>query len=104
MLIKNVKIIFPDSIIPGSIIIQNNKIYKIFLNHTPKYDGDILDGENLYLSPGFIDIHIHGAYGCDTMDATCESLKDFSSYIKTWRYFISSNYNDMFKRRYTKCY
>lgn len=78
MLIKNVKIIFPDSITPGSIIIQNNKIYKIFLNHTPKYDGDILDGENLYLSPGFIDIHIHGAYGCDTMDATCESLKKIS--------------------------
>lgn len=81
MLIKNVKIIFPDSIIPGSIIIQNNKIYKIFLNHTPKYDGDILDGENLYLSPGFIDIHIHGAYGCDTMDATCESLKKISQAI-----------------------
>lgn len=81
MLIKNVKIIFPNSITPGSIIIQNNKIYKIFLNHTPKYDGDILDGENLYLSPGFIDIHIHGAYGCDTMDATCESLKKISQTI-----------------------
>lgn len=78
MLIKNVKIIFPDSISSGSIIIQNNKIYKIFLNHTPKYDGDVFDGENLYLSPGFIDIHIHGALGYDTMDGNLESLKQIS--------------------------
>ncbi len=81
MLIKNVKIIFPDSIIPGSIIIQNNKIYKIFLNHNPRYDGKTLDGENLYLSPGFIDIHIHGAFGCDTMDATKESIQHISKTI-----------------------
>ncbi len=74
MLIKNVKLIFSDSIIPGSVIIQNEKIYKIFLNHTPKYEGEVLDGENLYLSPGFIDIHIHGACGHDTMDASYEGL------------------------------
>lgn len=78
MLIKNVKIIFPDSISPGSIIIKNNKIYKIFLNYTPEYDGDVFDGENLYLSPGFIDIHIHGALGYDTMDGNLESLKQIS--------------------------
>lgn len=78
MLIKNVKMIFPDSIIPGSVIIQKDKIYKIFLNHTPRYEGESLDGENLYLSPGFIDIHIHGAYGHDTMDATSEGLLEIS--------------------------
>lgn len=81
LLIKNVKIIFPESITPGSVIIQNNKIYKIFLNHNPKYDGETLDGENLYLSPGFIDIHIHGARGFDVMDGTPESLKEISKTI-----------------------
>lgn len=81
MLIKNIKIVFPDSIVPGSVVIQNDKIYKIFLNHNPRYDGETLDGENLYLSPGFIDIHIHGALGCDTMDATKESLSNISNTI-----------------------
>ncbi|MDN5352685.1 MAG: N-acetylglucosamine-6-phosphate deacetylase [Clostridiales bacterium] len=28
-----------------------------------------------YISPGFIDIHIHGAGGCDAMDGTPESLQ-----------------------------
>lgn len=78
MLIRDVKLIFNDSITPGSVIIQNGKIYKIFLNHTPKYEGKILDGEGLYLSPGFIDIHIHGACGHDTMDASYEGLINIS--------------------------
>ncbi len=76
MLIKNVQIIFHDSITPGSVVVHNSKIHKIFLNHSPKYDGEILDGENMYLSPGFIDIHIHGTNGYDTMDASHESLEE----------------------------
>lgn len=78
MLIKNVRIIFPDSIIAGSVVVQSGKIHKIFLNHCPKYEGETIDGENMYLSPGFIDIHIHGAKGFDTMDGTEESLIEIS--------------------------
>lgn len=79
MLIKNVKLIFTDSIVPGSVVIQNGKIYKIFLNHNPIYEGEILDGEGLYLSPGFIDIHIHGASNHDTMDASYEGIIEISN-------------------------
>ena len=79
MLIKNVKLIFTDSIVPGSVVIQNGKIYKIFLNHNPRYEGEILDGEGLYLSPGFIDIHIHGASNHDTMDASYEGIIEISN-------------------------
>lgn len=82
MLIKNVKIIFPDSINEGSVLLKEGKIHNIFLNDTnPNYQGEILDGENLYLSPGFIDVHIHGANGCDTMDSTSESIKEISKTI-----------------------
>ena len=82
MLIKNVKIIFPDTIKKGSVLIKNGKIQNIFLNNTPSdYNGDILEGEELYLSPGFIDIHIHGANGFDTMDSTSECLKEISKTI-----------------------
>lgn len=82
MLIKNVKIIFPNSIKEGSVLIQGKKIEKIFLGNTVEnYSGEVLEGENLYLSPGFIDVHIHGAIGCDTMDGTCESLQEISKTI-----------------------
>ena len=31
---------------------------------------EIIDATGLYISPGFIDMHIHGGAGCDFMDAT----------------------------------
>ncbi len=40
-------------------------------------DGDIvIDGKGLYCSAGFIDQHIHGYNGIDTMDASVEQLLD----------------------------
>ncbi|GGI40645.1 N-acetylglucosamine-6-phosphate deacetylase [Mammaliicoccus stepanovicii] len=40
------------------------------------YEGDLeqIDLKGHHLIPGFIDIHIHGGYGQDAMDATPESL------------------------------
>jgi len=34
----------------------------------------IIDARGAYVSPGFIDIHIHGFRGCDSMDGTLENL------------------------------
>ena len=31
-----------------------------------------------HLVPGFIDLHVHGANGCDVMDATPEALQSMS--------------------------
>ena len=33
-----------------------------------------IDGGGLYLSPGFIDIHVHGGGGHDFMDASEEAV------------------------------
>jgi len=79
MLIKNCKIIYKDEIELGSILIENGKISKI--NPSKIYDEDIVEGEGLYLSPGFIDIHIHGAGGFDTMDGTYEAINTISKTI-----------------------
>lgn len=59
MLIKNCNIIFIDKIEKGSVLIENGKIKEI--NPTAPYEGETIDAEGLYLSPGFIDVHIHGA-------------------------------------------
>ena len=40
---------------------------------------EIIDAEGNYVSPGFIDIHIHGSGGADAMDATFEALETISS-------------------------
>ncbi|SNS58100.1 N-acetylglucosamine-6-phosphate deacetylase [Anaerovirgula multivorans] len=42
---------------------------------------EIIDVKGCYISPGFIDIHIHGSGGSDTMDGTVEALKMISNTI-----------------------
>lgn len=79
MLIKNCNIIYLDKIEKGSLLMENGCIKEI--NPTDYSDEDVLDAEGLYLSPGFIDVHIHGAGGCDTMDGTIESINTISETI-----------------------
>ena len=78
MLIKNCKIIYIDKIEKGSVLIEDGKIKKINPSH---YEGEVFDAKGLYLSPGFIDIHIHGAGGHDTMEGTYVALNNISKTI-----------------------
>lgn len=36
---------------------------------------EIIEAQGLYVSPGFINIHVHGCMGCDTMDDSPEALE-----------------------------
>ncbi|MGJ9458116.1 N-acetylglucosamine-6-phosphate deacetylase [Oceanobacillus sp. CF4.6] len=76
--IKNAKLFLEDKVIPnGGIYIENRKI-KAFVEDDDSFqlpdDVQVIDGANSNLIPGFIDGHIHGANGADTMDATEEAL------------------------------
>src|SRR5690606_12064559 len=79
MIIKNCNIIFIDKIENGSVLIEDEKIKEI----NPKFsdDSEVIDADGLYLSPGFIDVHIHGAGGYDTMDGTFEAINEISKTI-----------------------
>ena len=79
MLIKNCNIIYLDRIENGSVLIEDGKIKEI--NPTNVDTADIIDANGLYLSPGFIDVHIHGAGGHDTMDGTYEAINEISKVI-----------------------
>lgn len=79
MLINNCNIIYLDKIENGSLLIKNGKIKEI--NPTSYNDNNIIDANGLYISPGFIDVHIHGAGGYDTMDGTVDSLNSISKII-----------------------
>lgn len=79
MIIKNCNIIYLDRIEKGSILVENGKIKAI--NPASYNTVEVIDGEGLYLSPGFIDVHIHGAGGYDTMDGTYEAINEISKTI-----------------------
>lgn len=76
MLLINCNIIYLDRIEKGAILIKNGKITEF--NPTHVSDDIIIDCDGLYVSPGFIDIHIHGAGGFDTMDGNFESINEIS--------------------------
>ncbi|NLD49479.1 MAG: N-acetylglucosamine-6-phosphate deacetylase [Clostridiaceae bacterium] len=69
--IRNGDIVTPFEILKNfTIEIENGIIKKIFQNEgaiTP--NSDIIDAAGMYICPGLIDIHFHGAIGKDTMDA-----------------------------------
>lgn len=79
MLLKNCNIIYLNSIEKGSILVENGKIKEI--NPINYIDKNVIDANGLYVSPGFIDVHIHGAGGYDTMDGTSEAIDIISKTI-----------------------
>ena len=77
--ITNGRIISPERIIPnGSVLIEDGIITDV-----AEYDLDIpgaitLDAGGRYISPGFIDIHVHGGGGYDFMDNTVEAFLEIA--------------------------
>jgi N-acetylglucosamine-6-phosphate deacetylase len=84
----NVKLVFPDRVVPGSVLVEKGIIAAVdesdALNsgYPPAWNGSsdsakpvLVDGEGLYLSPGFIDIHNHGRLGCDAVDGKTGSME-----------------------------
>lgn len=84
VLLRNVRIIQPDEIVDrADVLIQQDRIVRISSSpteHPAKTDLE-LDLGGLTLFPGFIDIHIHGAAGVDTMDAGAEELAHVSEFL-----------------------
>jgi N-acetylglucosamine-6-phosphate deacetylase len=77
--IINGKIILKDEIVESKVIIFDGKILDITSNIPVGIE--IIDAKGMYISPGLIDIHIHGSGGSDTMDNSINSINTISSII-----------------------
>lgn len=74
--IYNGKILLEDEILENHIIIFDEKIQKIEPYDEGRYEAlELIDAHGNYISPGFIDIHVHGAMGHDVMDGSVDGLK-----------------------------
>jgi N-acetylglucosamine-6-phosphate deacetylase len=63
----NAQIILPDSIQHGSLVVRAGRIQQISKSIKGARGADTVDVRGGYLAPGFVDLHIHGALGRDTM-------------------------------------
>ena len=71
--IKNGKIVLEDRIEEGKVLLFSDKIEKITDNIPEGYE--VIDAHGGYVTPGFIDLHIHGYLGKDVCDADAESIR-----------------------------
>jgi N-acetylglucosamine-6-phosphate deacetylase len=80
MIFKNARLIFPDEIRDGlEIEVENGNITAIH-EQTPAGGEGIIDLNGNYLAPGFVDLHVHGALGRDTMEASVEAFRAICDY------------------------
>ena len=80
MIFRNARLIFPDGIREGlEIVTQHGKIVEI-RQQTKAPANDVVDVDGNYLAPGFIDLHVHGALGRDTMEASAEAFRAICDY------------------------
>ncbi len=73
--IKNAKIIFENRIEQGKILLLSDKIEGIVDENEIPEGAEVIDCEGGYITPGFIDLHIHGYLGKDVCDANADSIK-----------------------------
>jgi len=84
VLLHNARIILPERTAEkASLLIHDDRIARVLEpapSQLPTSDS-VIDLSGLTLFPGFIDVHIHGAVGVDTMDATAEGLNRVSEFL-----------------------
>ncbi|WP_028549873.1 N-acetylglucosamine-6-phosphate deacetylase [Paenibacillus sp. UNC451MF] len=86
--IYNVRIVTPDTTIKnGWILLSDGHIAAIgketgSVEHarTLARDCEVIDGQGGWMLPGFIDVHVHGGYGHDFMDADAEGLDEITRF------------------------
>ncbi|MFA5243796.1 MAG: N-acetylglucosamine-6-phosphate deacetylase [Pedobacter sp.] len=72
--IHNGKILTPYRIFEGTVIVEGSKIREVVEGNVEVAGATEIDAKGKYISPGFIDIHVHGGGGHDFMDGSEEAF------------------------------
>src|SRR5690349_5107077 len=79
MIFTNARVIFPDAIREDlAVTVRAGKIVEIGAPVTGSNDNVDLHGN--FLAPGFIDLHVHGGDGHDSMEANAEAFRAICDY------------------------
>ena len=75
MILTNARLIFPNGIRDGLEVVAEERKIAAIRQQARARGKDVIDLAGNYLTPGFIDPHVHGALGRDTMDASVEAFQ-----------------------------
>ncbi|KUO76453.1 MAG: N-acetylglucosamine-6-phosphate deacetylase [Clostridia bacterium BRH_c25] len=74
-IITGKKIITSQGLVNGYVEVDDGKIAGVHIGVCPNFkDAKLIEAGDLFVSPGFIDIHTHGAGGHDFMDGSVECI------------------------------
>lgn len=80
VIFRNTRLIFLDGIRDGlEVVVREGKIAEL-REQTSHSENEVVDLAGNYLAPGFIDLHVHGALGRDTMEASAEAFRVICDY------------------------
>ena len=81
MIFTNARLIFPDGIRDGlGVVVEEGRIAAIHERSLAHQKHGVIDLNGNYLAPGFIDLHVHGALGRDTMEASAEAVRSICDF------------------------
>lgn len=86
LIFKNVNVIGEDRIFKAEVAVENGKITEIADCIAVPAGAEVVDGNGQYLSPGFIDLHVHGGGGFSAMggkDAVVKMCEAHAAYGTT---------------------
>ncbi len=72
--IKNGKFIMPDGVLENIVLSFDDKISGFINQNQIPADADVIDAKGGYVSPGLVDVHIHGYLGEDASDGKKEGI------------------------------
>ena len=84
LLLRGARHVLPDRVADkASLLVGDGRIQSLFEEGqaAPRLPARTLDLDGLTLFPGFIDVHIHGAVGVDTMEANAEDFHRVAHFL-----------------------
>jgi len=84
LLLHNARLVLEDGVQRGGVLVREGQIAKVFAgDETPAGLSSLesVDLEGAYLSPGLIDIHIHGSAGVDVQSTDVDGLANLSAFL-----------------------
>ena len=80
MILANARVVFPDAVREGIDVVCSGGTISEVRASTGSDAEERIDLGGAYLAPGFIDVHVHGAVGRDTMEASPEAFRAICEY------------------------
>ena len=82
--IRGGKVVTPlDSFEQADVLIEDGKVVAVGPGLARGDVAETIDAEDHIVAPGYIDVHVHGSAGYDTMDGTREAIEGMAKFFAT---------------------